>query len=82
MHGTESPYMKNHLLDGRLSISNNTAENTIRPFTAGRKNWLFADTPKEAYLLLYMPDVDWRNNPAQLDFLMPWSEAVQEECKR
>jgi hypothetical protein len=25
---------------------NNVAENAIRPFTAGRKNWLFADTPK------------------------------------
>lgn len=28
--------------------SNNTAENAIRPFTVGRKNWLFADTPKGA----------------------------------
>ena len=30
------------------SISNNAAENAIRPFTVGRKNWLFADTPKGA----------------------------------
>ena len=37
-----------YLLDGRLSISNNAAENAIRPFTVGRKNWLFADTPKGA----------------------------------
>ena len=41
-------YMENYLLDGRLSISNNAAENAIRPFTVGRKNWLFADTPKGA----------------------------------
>lgn len=34
--------------DGRLSISNNAAENALRPFTVGRKNWLFADTPKGA----------------------------------
>ena len=34
------------------------------------------------YLLLYMPNTDWHNNPEQLDFLMPWSEAVQAECKR
>ena len=42
------PYMENYLLDGRCSISNNAAENAIRPFTVGRKNWLFADTPKGA----------------------------------
>lgn len=27
---------------------NNAAENAIRPFTVGRKNWLFADTSKGA----------------------------------
>ena len=99
-------YMENYLLDGRCCISNNAAENAIRPFTVGRKNWLFADTPKGAsasaavysivetakanginvytylhYLLLYMPDTDWRNHPEELDHLMPWSAAVQAECK-
>lgn len=44
----QKPYMENYLLDGRCSISNNAAENAIRPFTVGRKNWLFADTPKGA----------------------------------
>ncbi len=44
----QKPYMENYLLDGRCSISNNAAENAIRPFTIGRKNWLFADTPKGA----------------------------------
>ncbi|WP_404831086.1 IS66 family transposase [Endozoicomonas euniceicola] len=34
--------------DGQLNISNAAAENAIRPFTVGRKNWLFADTPKGA----------------------------------
>ena len=28
--------------DGRLEISNNAAENQIRPVALGRKNWLFA----------------------------------------
>jgi hypothetical protein len=28
--------------DGRLDISNNAAENAIRPLAVGRKNWLFA----------------------------------------
>ena len=32
----------------QCSISNNLAENAIRPFVTGRKNWLFADTAKGA----------------------------------
>lgn len=28
--------------DGRLAIDNNGAENAIRPFVIGRKNWLFS----------------------------------------
>ena len=40
--------MENYLLDGRCFLSNNAAEKAIRPFTVGRKNWLFADTPKGA----------------------------------
>ena len=93
------------VLDGRCALSNNAAENAIRPFIVGRKNWLFADSTKGAtasavaysiietakannlnvyayleYLLLYMPDTDWRNYPKYLDDLMPWSEAVQAEC--
>ena len=34
------------------------------------------------YLLLYMPDTDWRNHLELLDDLMPWSADVQSECKR
>ena len=44
----QRPFMENYLLDGRCALSNNAAENAIRPFTVGRKNWLFADTPKGA----------------------------------
>lgn len=102
----QKQYMENYLLDGRCALSNNVAENAIRPFTVGRKNWLFADTPKGAtasaavysiietakanglnvytyleYLLLYMPDTDWCNYPEELDSLMPWSKAVQAECR-
>ena len=44
----QKKYMENYLLDGRCSISNNLAENVIRPFVTGRKNWLFADTAKGA----------------------------------
>ena len=33
-----------YLDDGRLQIDNNAAENAIRPFVLGRKNWLFSDS--------------------------------------
>jgi transposase len=35
-------------LDDRCSLSNNLSENSIRPVTVGRKNWLFSDTPDGA----------------------------------
>jgi len=38
----------NYLEDGHCSISNSLAENCIRPFVIGRKNWLFAGSPKGA----------------------------------
>ena len=37
-----------YLLDGRLEIDNNDAENQIRPFAVGRKNWLFSGSPRGA----------------------------------
>jgi transposase len=33
-----------YLEDGRLEIDNNLAENAIRPFVVGRKNWLFSQS--------------------------------------
>ena len=38
----------NILFDGRLELSNNRAERSIKPFVIGRKNWLFANTPQGA----------------------------------
>jgi len=38
----------NYLEDGNCVLSNNLAENSIRPFTLGRKNWLFSGSPKGA----------------------------------
>ena len=34
-----------YLEDGRLEISNNRAERSIKPFVMDRKNFLFANTP-------------------------------------
>lgn len=39
------PYLLRYLEDGRLELSNNRAERSIRPFLIGRKNFLFASTP-------------------------------------
>jgi transposase len=35
--------------DGDVNIDNNLAENAIRPFVIGRKNWLFSATPRGAH---------------------------------
>jgi transposase len=37
-----------YIEDGFLKPDNNVAENAIRPFVLGRKNWLFAGAPKGA----------------------------------
>lgn len=41
-------WLMNVYIDGRTEISNNRAENAIRPFALGRKNWLFCNTVKGA----------------------------------
>ena len=38
-----------YLTNGNLPIDNNGAENAIRPFVVGRKNWLFSDTTHGAH---------------------------------
>lgn len=40
--------LRNVLLDGRLELSNNRAERTVKTFVIGRKNWLFTNTPSGA----------------------------------
>jgi transposase len=40
----EWPKLIRYLEDGRLEIDNNLAENAIRPFVIGRKNWMFSDS--------------------------------------
>ncbi|MCI8846660.1 MAG: IS66 family transposase [Lachnospiraceae bacterium] len=47
--------MMTYLEDGRCSISNNLSENSIRPITVGRRNWLFCDTTAgtDASMMVY-----------------------------
>jgi hypothetical protein len=42
------PRIEAYLDDGRLRPDNNLAENAIRPFAVGRKNWLFSGSPRGA----------------------------------
>ena len=44
----ERKHLEVVLLDGRLEISNNRAERSIKPFFIGRKNWIFANSEKGA----------------------------------
>ena len=65
-----------YLEDGRCSFSNNLSENAIRPFTVGRRNWLFSDTPKGAdasamvYTMVEMAKAHGLNIYKYLNFLL------------
>lgn len=41
-------YLETFLEDGRIPVSNNLCEASIKPFATARRAWLFADTPKGA----------------------------------
>lgn len=42
------PHLVRYLEDGHYPIDNNPAENAIRPFVSGRKNWLFSASQRGA----------------------------------
>lgn len=44
----QKEYLCNFLLDGRIQLSNNLAEQSIKMFVIGRKNWLFSNTANGA----------------------------------
>jgi hypothetical protein len=41
-------FLENVFLDGRLELSNNRCERSVKPFVMGRKCWLFSNTPRGA----------------------------------
>lgn len=56
----------------RYEISNNRAENKIHPFTVGRKNWLFSDTPagaKASAVIYSIVETAKANNLAPRDYI-------------
>ena len=42
------PQLTVYIENGHVPIDNNAAENAIRPFVIGRKNWLFSGSPRGA----------------------------------
>lgn len=65
-----------YLEDGHCSFSNNLSENAIRPFTVGRKNWLFSASPKGAtasamvYTMVEMAKANDLNTYKYLTYLL------------
>ena len=60
----EKRYLYRFIEDGDIPISNNRAENAIRPFVVGRKNWMFSDSVKgtEASAIIYSVAVTAQTN--------------------
>ena len=58
-----------YLEDGHCSFSNNLSENAIRPFTVGRKNWLFSATPKGATASALVYTMVEMQRPMSLTFI-------------
>lgn len=68
--------LQTYLEDGNCVISNNIAENSIRPFTVGRKNWEFCGSPAGAkasacvYSLVETAKANGLNPYKYLEFLL------------
>ena len=72
-----------YLQDGRLEIDNNGAENAIRPFVVGRKNFLFSASVKgvnasaNLYSLIESAKANGLEPYAYLRYLFAWLPAAQ-----
>ena len=75
------------LTDGRLEISNNRAERSIKPFVIGRKNWMFANTPKGArtsaiiYSIVETAKENGLNPYAYLEYVLDHLRMIDREDK-
>jgi len=71
---SQEPYLRNIYLDGRLEISNNRAERSIKPFVIGRKNWLFANSIKgaQASATLYSIIETAKENGLKVNEYLTW----------
>ena len=77
-----------YLEDGHCSLSNNWSENSIRPVTVGRKNWLFsssvdgAEASMNIYAIIEMAKLHGLNRQKYLEYILehrPSAEMTDEE---
>ena len=80
-----------YLEDGRCSISNNWSENSVRPLTVGRKNWLFSSSVDGAnasmgiYTIVEMANLYGLSRYKYLEYLLehrPNRNMTDEELER
>ena len=89
----ERKYLYTFLENGDVPIDNNRAENAIRPFAVGRRNWLFSNTANGAkasaalYSIISTAQANGLDAEKYLTelfsqpagtILMPWEEKVNE----
>ena len=72
--------------NGSIPVDNNRAENAIRPFVVGRKNWLFSTSPKgaKASAIIYslaatavangLNVEEYFTALCQMKLILPWKE--------
>lgn len=88
-------YLKNrrndlmtYLEDGHCSLSNNWSENSIRPVTVGRKNWLFsssvdgAEASMNIYTIIEMAKLHGLNRQKYIEYILehrPSAKMTDEE---
>ena len=77
-----------YLEDGHCSLSNNWSENSIRPVTVGRKNWLFsssvdgAEASMNIYAIIEMAKLHGLNRQKYIEYILehrPSAEMTDEE---
>ena len=90
----EKAYLYTFLENGNVPIDNNRAENAIRPFAVGRKNWLFSNTARGAecsaslYSIVSTAQANGLDTEKYLTelfrnaagtIIMPWEEKFEKE---
>mgnify|MGYP003375489327 FL=1 len=77
-----------YLEDGHCSLSNNWSENSIRPVTVGRKNWLFsssvdgAEASMNIYTIIEMAKLHGLNRQKYIEYILehrPSAKMTDEE---
>ncbi len=82
----QKKYLLSFLTDGRIEISNNRAERSIKPFVIGRKNWLFCNTPGGAkssaaiYSLIQTAIENGLNPQAYLEYVFKQIQQQGKPC--